>query len=229
MKFNNTITIEGIIGIITLFTTFVTIRQVQKQRLDANMPYVIMDFSGDHDYIYSIEKYDNKVSLSDEFDFIIKNIGNGIAKDVRVSIDFMQLELLESLNIDLFNKFMYFKSPKNINLNREIRNYRVERDVKKYFPYIENNSCKDIKNIILLYHNVINNYILTLIEKECIYKLLNNDINPKLLIKISYLDIFNKAYTNNFEISIQPHILTRDSKALRCIKKVNFMIKLNRI
>ena len=193
MKFNNTLTIEGIISIITLFATFITIRQVQKQRLDANMPYIIMDFTEDYDQTYSIKKEEDQVCLSDKFDFKIKNIGNGIAKDIMVSIDYRRLDTVRCRNIRIFNNGAIRFRYENIKF--------LHKNSSNYFPYMENGSCKNIKNTILPYYYIINNHVLFHIEEEEIYRLTKDINNPSLVVKISYSDIFNKTYISIFFLS----------------------------
>lgn len=99
--------IGDIISIFALIATFITILQVKKQRSDMNKPYMVIDFDGNYNHVYTIEKCVDETDNNyfedtgdNVFDFNIKNIGNGIAKDVRLYLEIPKVELLNDEHIE---------------------------------------------------------------------------------------------------------------------------------
>lgn len=214
MVFKFEMSISDIISICALFATFITIRQVKQQREDMNKPYMIIDFNGNHNKTYTIKKDGDN---NNEFDFIIKNIGNGFGKDVKLYLEPKGYEFLnDEENMKIINSsFLEYKSENErslLNLNKR----------EEYFPYIESSSCKNIKSDFYVYYTLIeilaeNYFDPNKRNNGKIENILNS--MPVLSVKIEYSDIFNEIYTNTFEISIEVIYFS--------INELKFNIKLN--
>ncbi|CEN86403.1 hypothetical protein [Paraclostridium sordellii] len=110
MKFDNTISIGDIISILALILTFSTLRIMIKQREDSNRPYLVLDFNNNFEYIFNIKAKDSYIEENYEdtffynnlysidknpFDFKIKNIGNGVAREINLKIKVKNIDIIK--------------------------------------------------------------------------------------------------------------------------------------
>lgn len=196
MKFNQEISISDIISLLALFATFITILQVKLQRKDSNRPYLIIDFRNDYNHSITVTS-DEYINGCDEntFDFELKNIGNGIARDVHIDIKFVDIDKIKlDSSLTLSEEVLSIKNDK-AHKSMFFRNYPA------YFSYLGKNEYKSLKTEFSKNSCVIQNLISYYTYKNYTNSIIN--LIPKTLVSICYKDIFNKSYTETFSIIIK--------------------------
>lgn len=214
MKFNQEISISDIISSLALIATFITILQVKSQRKDSNRPYLIIDFNGKYDE-YICVKSDSDITKNREnnFDFKLKNIGNGIARDIKVEINLSQLDkikldenlTLTEVSLDIQDKKTYIST--------------MIINSPTYFSNLGSQEEINIKSEFSNQDNVIKQLMRYYMSKHYLLGVVNS--LPIVLIKIQYKDIFNNSYEDIFSIKVTASYITE--------KETSYLLELSRV
>ncbi|MGL6107649.1 hypothetical protein [Romboutsia sp.] len=213
MIFGNTIGIGDIISSLALLCTLITISIMIKQRRDANRPYVVLDLKDKFNSDFNIEprevNYDEcsfynslyKIDSS-PFDFYIKNIGNGVAREINVNIK------VENINIIKLDEKMYVSE--NLLIvecpEQESEGYLKQKfldDGKLYFTNLGYNDKISLTNSLNRFENIVNSVTYHYMRNDDL-KSIQEKLIPSIQIDISYKNILNNKYNESYIIDINP-------------------------
>ena len=223
MKFEPIITISDIINIlisictiITIVFTYLTLKEMKKQRNLSIMPNITLDFSDNLKFTF-INTYKKYL----KFNIVIKNIGNGVAKNLDIKININNIEKYETDNIKINDNCIYLRF-KNYALITMIEN-------SNHFTYqgIHINNSIDIESATI--------ETLLLGQSIEIFEKYNKDTPSNTLIEliqkntllvdviVKYADLENNIYKRVFKLKISPiHIDFANKELQYCIKIINY-------
>lgn len=204
MKFSNIITLSDIINIfislctiISIILVFLTLREMKKQRKTNIMPNIILDFTKSVTF-----NCDNIGESNTKITLLLKNIGNGTAKNLKVETSIKNLNDYMNDNITISNNFFRLKF-KDLNSITQLDHING-----CLFQGLQVNEKEEINSIlcetlllglskcILLenYNKLKNDELIKLINKNTI----------ELLVNIKYCDMLDNVYIKKFTIKISP-------------------------
>lgn len=220
MQFDPVITISDIVNIlislctiITIIFTYLTLREMKKQRNLSIMPNITLDF------LESLKfKFTNFNKQRLKLNFIIKNIGNGVAKNVDIKINIDDLLKYESDSIKINKKSIYLKFKKYASITMIANSNRF------FYQGIQTNNKIDIQSVTL--EQLLLGLSIEMFEKY--NKDTSNEILMELIKKytltfdivINYTDLADNNYKKFFKLEISPNHIDFGNKEL------NYSIKI---
>lgn len=213
MIFENTISIGDIISFLALVCTFITISIMIKQRKDANRPYIVLDLKDKFYSDFNIEprevNYDecsfyNSLYKIDKnpFDFDIKNIGNGVAREINVSIKIKNISIIK-LDEEMFilEEYLVVECPEQ-EAEGYLKNKPLE-DANLYFTNLGSNGKISLSNSFKRFENTVNSVIYHYMRNDDL-KSIKEKLIPSIQVDISYKNILNNKYNESYMIDINP-------------------------
>ena len=220
MKFNPIITISDIVNIlislctiITIIFTYLTLKEMKKQRNLNIMPNITLDFFEELKF-KSIDISKQNLKL----DIIIKNIGNGVAKNIDIKININDLSKYESDSIIINENSIYLK----------FRNFAMITMIENsnHFLYqgIQTNNSINIQSKVI--ESLLLGQSIELFEKY------NEDTPTNKLMEliqkytlsfdiiIKYTDLANNNYKRIFKLEISPNNIDFANKEIHYFTKI---------
>ncbi|WP_270505838.1 hypothetical protein [Paraclostridium sordellii] len=213
MIFDNTIGIGDIISSFALLCTFITISIMIKQRKDANRPYLVLELKDKFYSDFNIEprevNYDecsfyNSLYKIDRnpFDFDIKNIGNGVAREINVSIKIENISIIKlDEKIFILEDCLVVECPE-----QESEGYLKNKPLENanlYFTNLASNDNISLSNSLKRFENTVNSIIYHYMSNDDL-KSIQEKLIPSIQIDISYKNILNDEYNESYIIDINP-------------------------
>ncbi len=210
MQFSPLITISDIINIIislctiiTIMLTYLTLREMKKQRNLNIMPNMVLDFTKQLNYYFD-DAYNNVGKLN----FKMKNVGNGLAKNIEVNINLGDAKRYSSDSIMINDKFI------RLNFSKINMLYLYDN----YFTYqgLQTNDEVEVqlKNIdMLLFGKCIDlfeNYNDKIHDSDVMNLISEHTVNFDIFIK--YTDLANNIYKTVFKIKVNPTAISFSEK-----------------
>lgn len=218
MIFDNHINISDIISICALLVTIFTLLTMKKQREDANRPYLVLDYNENKfDEIFRIEQkdFDREENFEDmffyyepynidknPFDFKVVNIGNGVARDIKVRIR------VENIDIIKKDEKMYIKD--NIlvveytgQTDPGYSQGKLLNDWKIDFSNLGTNNSFLITNNLNRFKDIVFSILFFYMNNEDVESIRNHLI-PSIKIELEYKNILNKKFKESYSIDIKP-------------------------
>lgn len=222
MEFDNSISIGDIISILAVVITFLTLWIMKKQREDANRPYLVLHYNNEFDEIFNLkernldlldvqeyrESYTNMYDLNkNPFDFEIKNIGNGVAREIKVKIKVGNIDTIK------FSETMYIDKDKDIE-DILVVNIQDENEKKLiyteaialkgcdlYFSHLENSNSFSLSKKLLHFGCIVNDVLFNYMNNEDFESIVRK-LFPNIIVEMEYKSILNKKYKESYSISI---------------------------
>lgn len=215
MKFDNTISIGDIISILGLILTLLTLWTMIKQREDSNRPYLVLDFNNNFEYIFNIKSKDSYIEENYEdtffynnlysidknpFDFNIKNIGNGVAREINLKIK------VENIDIIKKDEKMYIED--NILVIECLEQtqdgylkHKYLEDCDLYFTNLGSNNSFSLTNNLKRFENIVNSILFHYMDNED-FESIRNHLIPTIQVELEYKNILNKEFKEIYNIDI---------------------------
>lgn len=229
MEFDNSISIGDIISIVALVCTFFTLLIMKKQREDSNRPYLVLDYNNKFDERFCITPKDFDIEECWEdlsfyyelysldkspFDFKVKNIGNGVAREIKVKIK------VENINIIKQDDKMYIEDNVLIlECPEEIRDRYIKGkfldDYEFEFTNLGSNNSFSLTNNLKRFESIVNTVLLHYMNTECL-QTTQDGLIPTIIIELDYKNILNKKFKETYKIDICPGLFD----SFRCIYTV---------
>jgi hypothetical protein len=204
------------ISIAVLGFTYRTIWIMRKQREDANRPYLVLDFNYDFDNIFRIDpteedygdwlSYDKKLYSIDKapFDFKVKNIGNGVAREIKVIIK------VENIDIIKKDEKMYIEDNVLVVDYPEQTDYGYLKhkhldDWNLYFSNLGSNNSLSLTNNLQRFEDIVNSILFYYMNNED-RESIGNHLIPTIKIELEYENILNKKFKESYSIDINPRV-----------------------
>ncbi|WP_308698179.1 hypothetical protein [uncultured Thomasclavelia sp.] len=208
MEFSPIITISDIIDVIislctilTIIFTYLTLREMKNQRNLNIMPVTVLDIPKHLKYNFNDVCSDNR-----KLNFKVKNVGNCLARKIKVKINFSDIKKYNTKNITINDDFIRLNFSK-INLlhinNNNFTYYGLQANNKVEIPLTSLH--------VLLYGMCIdlfeNNHNIN--DEELI---LEQTVN--FSVSVDFLDIANNSYSSIFRIKVKPEAILFDEKKI---------------
>ncbi|MDU4415257.1 hypothetical protein GKD08_04080 [Paeniclostridium sordellii] len=210
--------IGNIISILTLLITFFTLLIMKKQREDANRPYLVLDYNEiKFDEVFHITQKNFDIEESFEemyqyhkiydidknpFDFKVVNIGNGVARDIKVRIKVKNIDIIKK------DEKMYIKD------NMLVVEYPCQTnsghlqgkpldDWEIYFSNLGSNNSFLITNNLNRFKDIVVSILFYYMNNEDFESITNHRI-PSIKIELEYKNILNKEFKESYIIDVNP-------------------------
>lgn len=219
MQFDNSINIGDIIGILALGITFKTLWMMKKQREDANRPYLVVDYNNKFDENFSIKPknfyieenwedlnfYYELYSLDkNPFDFKVINIGNGVAREIKVKIKVENIDIIkQDDNMYIKDNLLILECPEEIR-DRYIKGKYLD-DYEFEFSNLGSNNSFSLTNNLKRFESIVNSVILHYMSNEDLESI-RNSLIPSINLELEYKSILNKKFKEIYEINIFPGV-----------------------
>lgn len=220
MRFDNSISIGDIISILALLITFFTLLMMKKQREDANRPYLVLDYNNEFDEIFNIkpkefdidEIWNNAILDCDlysinkkPFDFKVINIGNGVAREIKVKIKVENIDIIkQDENIDIKHNTLILGCPEEIRDiyigNKSLDDYEFE------FSNLGSNNSFSLTNNLTRFESIVNSVLVSYMSNRGFESIINRLI-PTIKIELKYKNILNKKFKETYKIDVCPCLI----------------------
>lgn len=224
MQFSNVISISDIINIllsfgtiITIVLTFLTLKEMQKQRNLSIMPSIKINFNKGIMYDLSeMHLHKSKMCMS------LKNQGNGIAKDLRCKVSLCDMKNKLYKNIDIKDNLIQYKfDDYQAIYMRDFVDGIVNFQSLQIDEQIDINTEGIEKLIMAIAKSELEKHNYE-IPKEPLNEL-DLSVEKNVMINVSYRDISENNYNINFIIKLS--VLVIYPKA----KRISYVLKIDKI
>lgn len=220
MRFDPVISISDIVNIlislgtiITIIFTYLTLREMKKQRNLSIMPNITLDFLENLKF-----KFTNFNKQKLKLNFTIKNIGNGVAKNVDIKINIDDLLKYESDSIKINKKSIYLKFKNYASITM------IENSNRFFYQGIQTNNKINIQSVTI--EQLLLGLSIEMFEKY--NKDTSNEVLMELIKKytltfdivINYFDLANNNYKKIFKLEISPNLIDFGNKELNYSTKI---------
>jgi hypothetical protein len=216
--------VAGVATFLNSVLVYFTLREMKRQRELSNQPE--MAFQAKPFYVYNDENcfpmiwVNQKKTLVEgkeekkSFILEVNNIGNGVAKNVKIQWNININDFIERLSLIGIENYAKVKETNNVlsvSLGHSKYTFFLENIGSEHEFIMPGNECK-----VAVYIPDVYLYLLSLILFIHIDKMKNKnttdfDLNfPSLKSIISYENLTGKKYKRKFEISISPYMVTND-------------------
>lgn len=217
MTFDNSISIGDIISILALVVTFLTLWMMIKQRKDANRPYLVVDYNNKFDENFRIKPKDFDIEElweginfyyelysidKNPFDFKVINIGNGVAREIKVKIKVENIDIIkQDDNMYIKDNVLILECPEQIR-DRYIKGKYLD-DYEFEFSNLGSNNSFSLTNNLKRFESIVNSVLLQYMSNEDLESIRNNLI-PSIKLELEYKNILNKKFKEIYKIDIFP-------------------------
>lgn len=220
MQFSPVITISDILNIIislcaviTIIFTYLTLKEMKKQRNLSIMPNLIIEPQNSIEFIP-----DNGFIREKKFFILLKNVGNNVTKNLHMEVTIDNIEKFQSkkLKIDKNIISLNFKHCASLSIISDLNTFFYQSIQEKEIIKID---LITIDTLLLgLSANILENYN----RKSSSEKLIKTIENHTVVfnVKLNFIDLANNKYEKDFKIKLSVNSIDFEKKRIQYESKI---------